>query len=527
MSNEIIVLSKEELKVLVKEAIKEALALSAEQVAESTKPVKEVEKKEESKKEVKEVKKAKKAEKTEKAEEVKEDAKDVAEENDSEVAEDIESLSYNDLKKKCKEMGVSAVGNRATLVARLLEHLEGSESEDEAEESNNTKETKKPATSSNKGKKTVHEEEEEDSEDEDESNEAEEFYEELDEAQIKDIVADLGKDDLLAIIEEMGEELPKYTKKKAVDMIVSGGQATVDALVLLGYVDTDEEEDTEVEEGEEEHSLADDLADLDTEELAEICAEYELSVKGKKQALIDRIVKAVEDGIIEEEDLFEDEEDEEESDAIDAEYEDVEEEDAEEEDIEDEADEEEDEEDWYSEEELEEYETEELEEIANENEIEIPKKKVKKGKKTVTTTDRKALIQAILELGDEEDEEDEEEEDAEGEYEPKQERLDKEEEIEEEIRAKYKAKKLKDADIKKFLVKYNEGNPNFKMSDLSKKEALEQYIEAKVGLVDDDGYVSDPEECYIRNNEYFCCGKQLSMNKGTYYCEVCGNEFNE
>lgn len=521
MSNEIIVLSKEELKVLVKEAIKEALALNAEQVAESTKPVKEVEKKEESKKEVKEVKKA------EKAEEEKEDAKDVAEENDSEVAEDIESLSYNDLKKKCKEMGVSAVGNRATLVARLLEHLEGSESEDEAEESNNTKETKKPATSSNKGKKTVHEEEEEDSEDEDESNEAEEFYEELDEAQIKDIVADLGKDDLLAIIEEMGEELPKYNKKKAIDMIVSGGQATVDALVLLGYVDTDEEEDTKVEEGEEEHSLADDLADLDTEELAEICAEYELSVKGKKQALIDRIVKAVEDGIIEEEDLFEDEEDEEESDVIDAEYEDVEEEDAEEEDIEDEADEEEDEEDWYSEEELEEYETEELEEIANENEIEIPKKKVKKGKKTVTTTDRKALIQAILELGDEEDEEDEEDADAEGEYEPKQERLDKEEEIEEEIRAKYKAKKLKDADIKKFLVKYNEGNPNFKMSDLSKKEALEQYIEAKVGLVDDDGYVIDPEECYIRNNEYFCCGKQLSMNKGTYYCEVCGNEFNE
>lgn len=516
MSNEIIVLIKEELKVLVKEAVREALEINAKHVADLAEPIKEVEKKDESKKEVKEVKKAKKAEK---AKEVKEDVENGAEENDSEVAEDIESLSYNDLKKKCKEMGVSAVGNRATLVARLLEHLEGSESEEETEESNNTKETKKPATGSNKGKKTVHEEEEEDSEDEDE---AEEFYEELDESQIKDIVADLGKDDLLAIIEEMGEELPKYTKKKAVDMIVKGGQATVDALVLLGYVDTDEEEDTEVEEGEEEHSLADDLAELETEELAEICSEYELSVKGKKQALIDRIVKAVEDGIIEEDDLFEDEEDEE-SNVLDAEYEDVE-----DEDIEDDADEEESDEDWYSEEELEEYETEELEEIANENEIEIPKKKVKKGKKTVTVTDRKALIQAILELGDEEeDEEAEEDADAEGEYEPKQERLDKEEEIEEEIRAKYKAKKLKDADIKKFLVKYNEGNPDFKMSDLSKKEALEQYIEAKVGLVDDDGYVSDPEECYIRNNEYFCCGKQLSMNKGTYYCEVCGNEFKE
>lgn len=503
MSNEVIVVSKESLKELVKEAVMEALkengkAVVTDVVANGA--------------EIKKGNKVKDEQISPKAKDEAEDIEEVKEsEDNSAVAEVIEALSYNDLKKKCKELEISAVGKRDVLVERILEHLEDSEAEEDEEESNNTPKAEKANTEANSTKKGASEEEQEEAEEDEE----EEFIESLSKEQIEEIIADMKKDELCAIIKEMGEEIPKYTKKKAVDMIVNGGQATIDALVLLGYVDSDEEEDTEVEESEEEVTLADELAELSTEELADLCSEFELSVKGKKQALIDRLVKAVEDGYISEDDLFEDEEEVDESD--------LEEDNDSSEDSEEEEDEEE---DWYSEEELEEFETEELKEIADEYGIEIPTKKVKKGKKTVKSIDRDALIQAILDY-EEDTEDDEVDEAEEDDFELSEERLESEAEIEDEIRAKYKSKKLKDADIKKFLVKYNEGNPDFKYSDLSKKEALEAYIEAKTGLVDDDGTIAEPETCYLRNNEYHCCGKQLSLNNGTYYCEVCGNEFEE
>lgn len=514
MSKEVIEVIKESLKELVKEAVIEALKEQGKAVITDT-VTKGVEVKQENKIKNEQPK----------ADAKSEDMEIEKSEDEMSIADAIEALAYNDLKKKCKELEISAVGKREVLVKRILEHLEDSEDGEDQEESNNTLKDEKANTKANNTKKEVSEEED----NEDVEDEAEEFTESLSKEQIEEIVADMKKEELCAIIEEMGEEIPKYTKKKAVDMIVNGGQATIDALVLLGYVDSDEEDEEEIEESEEEVTLADELAELTTEELADLCSEFELSVKGKKQALIDRLVKAVEDGDISEDDLFEDvEEEEEEEEAgsdLDEETnssdEDIEDEDADNEDVEDE-------EDWYSEEELEEFETDELKEIADEYEIEIPIKKIKKGKKTIKAIDRDALIQAILDYEDEDIDEDEEEEDyTEDEFEPSDERLESEAEIEEEIRAKYKSKKLKDADIKKFLVKYNEGNPDFKYSNLSKKEALEAYIEAKTGLVDDDGTIADPEVCYLRNNEYHCCGKQLSINNGTYYCEVCGNEFEE
>src|SRR3712207_8912315 len=62
--------------------------------------------------------------------------------------------------------------------------------------------------------------------------------------------------------------------------------------------DEDEEDDSEEEEVED---LAEELGltELSLEELADILSDYGLSTKGKKQALIDRIVQGVEDGVIE------------------------------------------------------------------------------------------------------------------------------------------------------------------------------------------------------------------------------------
>lgn len=74
-------------------------------------------------------------------------------------------------------------------------------------------------------------------------------------------------------------------------------------------VPVDEEDDEEQEEEVEDDDLRAELAELDTKELADILSEAGLSVKGKKEALITRIIKAVEDGLIE----FEEEEVEEEN----------------------------------------------------------------------------------------------------------------------------------------------------------------------------------------------------------------------
>lgn len=547
MSNEIIVLSKEEVKVLVREVVEEVLAENTKR--ETEKVVKEV---------AEEVTEGAIEETvTETVSEVKPtteiiETNEEVEEETNELLEEIKTLSYNELKKRCKELGLNAGGKKEALVERLLEAqeaqeaqevLEGSESDEDVEGTDNTNDDTEPSTEADRAIEKASEEEEveEDAETEENSeNEEEESFETLTSEQIEDIVKDLKKDELCAIIDEMGAELPKYNKKKALDIIVNGGQDTIYALVLLGYVDSDEEEEVEIEIGEEIVSLADDLAEFDTEELAEICSEYELSVKGKKQALIDRVVKAVEDGIIDENDLFEYEEydeneenneeveNNEEDEVIDADYEEVEEGNEVEDnnDQNEEADNEEIEEvdEWYTREELDELNILDLKDIANENSLDIPTKQVKKAGRVITSTDREALIEAILALGEEEEVEEENNE-VSGGYVPKEERIVKEEEIEKELRAEYRAKKIQDVDIKNFLVKYNEGNPDFKYSDLTKKEALEQYIDAKVGLVDDDGYLMDSEEAYLRDNEFYCCAKELIPRGETYYCEVCGNEY--
>lgn len=63
------------------------------------------------------------------------------------------------------------------------------------------------------------------------------------------------------------------------------------------------EEDEDNEDEEEEDSLAEQIEqatkDMTVEELADLLVSYELPAKGKRQALIDAIIKGVEDGIIE------------------------------------------------------------------------------------------------------------------------------------------------------------------------------------------------------------------------------------
>lgn len=90
--------------------------------------------------------------------------------------------------------------------------------------------------------------------------------------------------------EENTEEEKTVNSSKSKKMPVSAKKSAVPV---------DEEDDEEPEEEGENDDLRAELASMDTKELADILSEAGLSVKGKKEALITRIIKAVEDGLIE------------------------------------------------------------------------------------------------------------------------------------------------------------------------------------------------------------------------------------
>ena len=174
----------------------------------------------------------------------------------------LRQMTYTDLKSLCAESGVSAKGNRETLIQRLLEveiSAPLSESEDEPEE-----EPKKPAkkTSKKTSKKSEPEPVEEDDEDEEDESDDEP--------------------------EDVEEDTDEYIK-----------------------------------------ALEEQIAEMSNEDLAQILSEAGLSVKGKRQALIDRFMDAVLEGKIEWDDGEDADDDEEEPDDED-ESEDVDDEDEEE-----------------------------------------------------------------------------------------------------------------------------------------------------------------------------------------------------
>ena len=129
--------------------------------------------------------------------------------------EDLEALSYNEVKTIAKEYKVKAVGSKSSIIANILEVLESAVEEDEE-------------------------------------------------------------------VEEIQEETAPV-EEESLDIV-------------------EDEEDNE-EEGEEDHTFYDkvvaDLEEYSDEELADILSEIGISPKGKRQALLSKIVQAIEDGKLE------------------------------------------------------------------------------------------------------------------------------------------------------------------------------------------------------------------------------------
>lgn len=109
--------------------------------------------------------------------------------------------------------------------------------------------------------------------------------------------------ELKQFAEDYGLEVTSKTKKGIIEEILDqlyGEEEDDDVEEVEDDVDGDVEDSED--DGEEDLAEMYGLNELSLEELAEICAEHGLSTKGKRQALIDRIVRGIKDGTIEVED---------------------------------------------------------------------------------------------------------------------------------------------------------------------------------------------------------------------------------
>lgn len=174
-----------------------------------------------------------------------------AEEDKGEYSEEeLNSMSYNDLKKLAKDKGISATGNRKELVNKLLsgetESDESEESEDEVEETPK----KTPAKKGRKAKKTP-EPVDEDDEDEEESEDDEDDSDEDDdsiESQVNELTADMSDEDLRELLESV--DISSKGKRQAlISKIVTAVSEGIISLEDEDEDDTDNEsEDKDAEE---------------------------------------------------------------------------------------------------------------------------------------------------------------------------------------------------------------------------------------------------------------------------------------
>lgn len=194
-------------------------------------------------------KKSKKSAKKSKPEPVEEPESDDEETVTGHIsAEDLEEMSYNDLKKLAADMGIPAKGDRNTLIKKIT-------------------------------------------------------------AADVEVPTDGGDDD------DEEEEKPKKSKKSA-DKPEKKSKKKPDPEPEEDDDDTDDEDDEPADNIEE--SVRAMCEDMGVEDIASVLADAGLSTKGKRQALIDRVVKGVKDGLI---DIDDDDEDDE-PDEDDGEYDD-------------------------------------------------------------------------------------------------------------------------------------------------------------------------------------------------------------
>lgn len=162
--------------------------------------------------------------------------------------EDLEEMTYNNLKKLAKDVGIPAKGDRETLINKLLEETVEFPVADDTEESDGGEAPKKTATKKNKSaKKTAMPKVEEPEDDDDEDEVPEDDTDSLDDiaAQVHEIIDDMETSEIADILSDAGIS-PKGKRQSLIDKVI---KAVEDGIISLS--DEDDEDDNDESESEE------------------------------------------------------------------------------------------------------------------------------------------------------------------------------------------------------------------------------------------------------------------------------------
>lgn len=303
---------------------------------------------------------------------------------------------------------------------------------------------------------------------------------------------------------------------KELGVSVRGSKSAILGRILekLDVAEVEEEEPVTEEEADEEvendDAVQEALEELELEDLADLCEQAELSTKGKKQALIARLMTAHNAGEIDLTDFFE------------------------EEDITDEVDEE------IEEDAVDEI---QLEEILEAQDLKTIKAIAKKLKIKVALKDKKPAIiekignciaEDVLEVLNDMglvEPTDDEEEASEGvempKFEGSKKRIKACEACWKEIMSDLEKGDIEEADIREFFEDRFSGNKS-ELKKIAKKDwedlAIE-YAEIMANMFDDDGDDVEMQEPYMVDETPYCCGVPMKKVDDTHFlCEIDGEE---
>ena len=168
--------------------------------------------------------------------------------NSEYTEEELSNMSYNDIKKLAKELGISAAGNRKELVKKILSADSSADSEDveDTEVTEEKKEVNSKGKSAPKSfKKSKVEEPEPDEPEEDEEDEEEDT--DSTEARVREATEGMSDDEIRELLEDVGVS----TEGKRQSFISKLVKAVDDGLIDIDSEDDDDESSEDEEESTE------------------------------------------------------------------------------------------------------------------------------------------------------------------------------------------------------------------------------------------------------------------------------------
>lgn len=323
-------------------------------------------------------------------------------------------------------------------------------------------------------------------------------------------------------LKELAKELEvstKGSKSAIIGRIVEAQEQQVEELDQEESVEEVVEETTEDEVEETEETVVNELEEqlqaMDVEDLADILSEAGISAKGKKQALVAKVLQAVEEGKIE---LATEEDAEEEVASEEEVVEDVVEEVAEENGVE-------------LEDILDTLGTKDLKDIAKALDLKVTLKDKKASLiEKISGADINSVIdvlvsKGIIEANDEEVEEATEEEELV--VEGSDVRIEAVENKFAELMEAIDSEEITDKDVKEFLEEYYADNKSElkKIEAMDKEDLATKYCWIQANLIDDEGQEVDFNEPYLVGETPYCCGMPMKkINENTFVCEIDGEE---